>query len=81
MDEQDEKLHENQETQNTRADQIACDPHCGCGDGVSRREFVSILVAAVGVAGIKSKAMAGPFEAADFDKLVPADKKARAGVD
>jgi uncharacterized protein (DUF608 family) len=49
-------------------------PGC-CGDS-SRREFLQV----VGVSGITAlaarlPAVAGPFEGADFDKLVPADKK------
>jgi non-lysosomal glucosylceramidase len=51
---------------------------CGsnCGGGIERRDFLRML--AVGTAATMVPAMpilAGPFEAADFEKLVPADKK------
>jgi uncharacterized protein (DUF608 family) len=47
----------------------------GCGDGVNRREFLK--VAGLGTAAVAAgmPVMAGPFEAADFEKLVPADKR------
>ncbi len=50
----------------------------GCCSATSRREFLQ----AVGLGGVAVlttglPAVAGPFEGADFDKLVPADKKLR----
>jgi uncharacterized protein (DUF608 family) len=53
-----------------------CSGNCGCGAATSRRDFFK--VAGAGVLALASPpvpVMAGPFEAADFDKLVPADKK------
>jgi uncharacterized protein (DUF608 family) len=59
----------------------ASDRQCtapGCCSDSSRREFLQV----VGVSGITAlatrlPAVAGPFEGADFEKLVPADKKLR----
>ncbi len=54
-----------------------CGPDCGCAPRVlPRREFLAlsgltVLAAALG----PWPAMAGPFEASDFAKLVPPDKK------
>jgi uncharacterized protein (DUF608 family) len=55
---------------------------CGCGPsgcgGASRRDFLKL--AAAGTTGVLLEpwpAVAGPFAAADFEKLVPADKKLR----
>jgi uncharacterized protein (DUF608 family) len=49
-----------------------------CCGGANRREFIQ----AIGLGGITAltsslPAMAGPFEGADFEQLVPADKKLR----
>ena len=50
--------------------------NCGCGGGLSRRNFVKTLGwGAVGLAAARLPVMAGPFEAADFAKWIPADKK------
>jgi non-lysosomal glucosylceramidase len=52
----------------------SCCPHSTCG--VERRDFIKL--AAVGVAASLvpgMRAVAGPFDASDFEKLVPADKK------
>lgn len=51
---------------------------CGCssGCGIQRRDFVKTL--ALGAAGALTPTlgvMAGPFQASDFEKWVPADKK------
>jgi non-lysosomal glucosylceramidase len=49
---------------------------CACQGGMNRRDFVGIL--GLGAAAALSDGlpvMAGPFEAADFEKLVPADKR------
>jgi uncharacterized protein (DUF608 family) len=58
-------------------DKSTCsDERCGCNSALSRREFVTLLAAAaVGVSQMSGNATAGPFDTADFDKLVPADKK------
>lgn len=49
--------------------------HCGCGN-LSRRDFVSAVGLGVAAAMAGSgRVMAGPFDVADFQKLVPADKK------
>jgi non-lysosomal glucosylceramidase len=52
------------------------EPGCCCGS--DRREFLQ-TVGLGGLAALTSDlpAMAGPFERADFEKLVPADKKLR----
>lgn len=48
----------------------------GCGPTMGRREYLrtSGLTAAMLLAG-RFDVMAGPFTAADFDKIIPADKK------
>ena len=58
----------------TRTD--TCQPACGCrGD---RREFLQLLGATgIGLLSANLHAVAGPFDAGEFDKLVPADKKFR----
>ena len=51
---------------------------CCCGCGSSRREFLQVvgLGAAASLAGTDAaRAMAGPFDASDFARLVPPDKK------
>jgi non-lysosomal glucosylceramidase len=49
---------------------------CGCGSGIPRRDFLAMLGAgALTTLAAKLPVMAGPFADADFDKLVPADKK------
>ena len=56
-----------------RGTSAALNPSC-CN--VERRDFIKIT--ALGVAATLApgmRAMAGPFEASDFEKLVPADKK------
>ena len=47
-----------------------------CGPGLDRRQFIRVagLGAAALMAG-RMPVMAGPFETADFEKLIPADKK------
>lgn len=48
---------------------------CNCG-GPNRRDFLtSIGVGAVAATSGVLPVMAGPFEASDFEKLIPADKK------
>src|SRR5689334_18648454 len=59
-----------------------CSSPCGCSSGNQpgwdRREFLKALgLGAVAVATGPWRAMAGPFTRADFDRLVPADKRLR----
>lgn len=54
----------------------SCNCAGGCGGGIERRDFLRL--AAFGTAAGLAAALpvvAGPFEASDFEKLVPADKK------
>ena len=55
---------------------LKCSCPSGCGGGIERRDFLK-FVALGAAAGVASglPVMAGPFEASDFEKLVPADKK------
>lgn len=49
---------------------------CGCHSSVTRRDFIRwTSLALAGAAATPWPAIAGPFEGADFEKLVPADKK------
>ncbi len=49
-------------------------PQCACS--INRRELLKVASAAAAAALVAHvPAMAGPFQAADFEKLVPADKK------
>ena len=50
--------------------------NCGCGGGWNRRDFLRTAGASsLALLAARLPVMAGPFDAADFDKLVPADKK------
>ncbi len=51
-------------------------PHHDCCDGIARRDFLK-RVSVGGAAALAApwRIVAGPFTAADFEKLVPADKK------
>jgi hypothetical protein len=52
-----------------------CPSSCGCGSP-NRRQFLKITgLGAAGLLADSTTAMAGPFTVADFDQLVPADKK------
>jgi hypothetical protein len=53
-----------------------CSRSCACYREINRRDFVEILGlgTAAAIGGVLP-VMAGPFEGADFEKLVPADKK------
>jgi len=56
--------------------QTACSSGCDCHSGMDRREF--LRMAGAGTAALfaaRGAVMAGPFATADFEKLVPADKK------
>ena len=56
--------------------QSDCEGNCGCQSGMPRRDFIRLGGAgALSVLAGRLPVMAGPFEAADFEKLVPADKK------
>jgi uncharacterized protein (DUF608 family) len=53
-----------------------CDCRAPSGCGLARRDFVKTLALGTAAAlASGSGVMAGPFDAADFEKLVPADKK------
>ena len=63
---------------------LACsNSSCGCSDeqtknGLQRRDFLKLVGAVSAAAVVKPwEAMAGPFTRADFEQLVPADKKLR----
>jgi len=62
----------------------ACRSHCGCAanptnTGSTRREFLKVAGLGAGALTFQPwRAMAGPFERTDFEKLVPADKKLQA---
>ena len=62
-------------TNRETGDRAQCSNSCGCG-GPSRRDFLrwTGLGAAAALAN-SLPAMAGPFEASDFARLVPPDKK------
>jgi uncharacterized protein (DUF608 family) len=55
--------------------------HCGCsspgcGGGIERRDFIKTLaLGATATLGAATPVMAGPWNAADFENMVPADKK------
>ncbi len=49
---------------------------CGCESSLTRRDFIRwTSLAAVGATVARWPAIAGPFNAAEFEKLIPADKK------
>lgn len=54
-----------------------CSPsECDCHSGIARRDFFQLAaLVAAGTALPGLKAMAGPFDQSDFEKLVPSDKK------
>ncbi len=52
----------------------SCQP--GCCSKIERRDFLKIVALGTAVSmAPRMSVMAGPFEASDFEKLVPADKK------
>lgn len=55
-----------------------CNPEPPRSAGFQRREFLKTIGFAAAAAVSPRQAMAGPFSRADFDKLVPADKKLHA---
>jgi non-lysosomal glucosylceramidase len=49
---------------------------CGCQSPLTRRDFIRwTSLAAAGVAGVPWPSIAGPFNAEEFAKMIPADKK------
>lgn len=60
-----------------RLNQETCNSGTCCSGGdASRRDFLRVTgTGALALLAARMPAMAGPFEAADFDTLVPADKK------
>jgi len=51
-------------------------PACGCSPPVTRRDFIRwTSLAAAGATVARWPAIAGPFNAEDFQQLIPADKK------
>ena len=61
----------------TKRSDTCGDKSCAChATSLDRREFIKVgVLGAAMSAGLARAAMAGPFTRADFDKLVPADKK------
>jgi uncharacterized protein (DUF608 family) len=56
--------------------QCDCEDNCGRQPGIPRRDFIRLGGAgALSLLASRIPIMAGPFQASDFDKLVPADKK------
>jgi non-lysosomal glucosylceramidase len=53
-----------------------CTSQCGCRSSLNRRDLLRLTGASAMALGFPSwPAMAGPFDAGDFEKLVPADKR------
>lgn len=61
----------------SEADSAQCESDCGCRvNAVPRREFLQLVgLGAAAAFTATGTVMAGPFERADFENLVPADKK------
>jgi uncharacterized protein (DUF608 family) len=65
----------------TNASHSPCDQsNCGCGSPLTRRDFIRWTTTAAATATATATvarwpAVAGPFAAGDFDRLIPADKK------
>lgn len=60
------------------AETDGCGAQCGCrGHQINRREFLTLTGAAALTALTAGPVMAGPFEAPDFARLIPPDKKLR----
>ena len=56
--------------------ETSCNSECNCDGGISRRDLLRWTGAGTLAWGLSQwPAMAGPFDASDFEKLVPADKK------
>lgn len=54
----------------------SCAPGCGCGTHLTRRDFLKwTSLAAAASSALPWHAVAGPFTDADFERLVPSDKK------
>ena len=53
-----------------------CTPECECRSGINRRDLLLLAGSGAVAWGVsRLPAMAGPFEDADFEQLVPRDKK------
>src|SRR6266542_4137570 len=53
-----------------------CSTSCGCSSGIDRREFLRIAgVSTTAWLTAQLPVMAGPFEASELEKRVPADKR------
>ncbi|SPE54913.1 hypothetical protein SBV1_1980004 [Verrucomicrobia bacterium] len=65
-------------TNETRPERTDCGPAC-CGrtGGVNRRDFLRLAGLTATSTLMEWPAIAGPFEEADFQNLIPADKKLR----
>jgi uncharacterized protein (DUF608 family) len=51
-------------------------PACGCSNALDRRSFLRLAgLGGAGLVAVPWRPVAGPFNAAEFEKLVPADKK------
>lgn len=62
--------------QKKQEQEAKCSGPCNCSGGMVRRDFLKMAGAgSMAVLAAQLPAMAGPFEGADFEKLVPSDKK------
>jgi non-lysosomal glucosylceramidase len=62
-------------THNSKKDD-SCADDCRCYRGITRRDVLRFTGAGAMALGLPSwRAVAGPFQASDFEKLVPADKR------
>jgi uncharacterized protein (DUF608 family) len=48
---------------------------CNCQSSLTRRDFIRWTSLAAGVAMVRWPTVAGPFNAEDFEKMIPADKR------
>ena len=62
---------------NNPSESSSCNsPSCGCSQPLTRRDFIRWTgLAVAGATASRMGAIAGPFEGADFEKLIPADKR------
>lgn len=56
-------------------DSKSCAPGCGCGTDLTRRDFLKWTSLVAASSALPWRAIAGPFADADFEQLVPANKK------
>ena len=61
----------------TQPKSSGCHSHtCGCESSLTRRDFIRwTSLATVGVTATRWPTIAGPFNAEEFEKMIPADKK------